>query len=58
MWLTDWQFRDVSHYELFNVTADPHQLRNLYYSWAPPEFKAELHALVREAFGCSGGTCA
>jgi hypothetical protein len=47
LWLTDWHFRDVSHYEMFNVTADPRQLRNLYYSWAPPEFKAELHVRLQ-----------
>jgi len=55
--VSDWFFENVSHYELFNMTRDPHQLDNIYYTGASEPLKKELHNLVDEEFKCQGSSC-
>jgi len=45
------------HYELFNLTEDPHQLRNLYYRPGNVALKRQLAAMLRREFGCVGAGC-
>jgi len=50
-------FTNVTFYEYYNMTTDPHQLHNIYHDMAP-ELQGELHALVDAEFHCQGATCA
>ena len=44
------------HYELFNMTPDPHQFANLYYT-AAPELTAAIQKLLLEHWACVGESC-
>ena len=50
------EFTNVSFYEMYNITADPFQLDNIYQS-QPEDVKQELHDLVLAEFKCSGPSC-
>lgn len=55
--LTDmFAFSNVSFYEMYNISADPHQLDNIYHS-QPAEVQQELHKLVLTEFQCAGASC-
>lgn len=54
--LSDWHFQRPQHYELFNMTKDPHQLENLYYH-ADPALTSELQRLLLQHWNCSGVSC-
>jgi hypothetical protein len=51
--------RYPAHFELFNLTEDPHQLRNLYYRLGPAgeALKRNLAAMLQREFECVGGGC-
>lgn len=51
--VSDWNFSNVSFYELFNMTTDPHQLHNLY-THAPETTKRALHEQVVKQWTCAG----
>ena len=54
----DWDFQSPGHYELFNMTADPHQLVNLYYTDAISKaVKADLQSRLVKQWNCNGSTC-
>lgn len=52
--------RFPAHYELFNLTSDPHQLRNLYYhpGAVGESVKEQLAKWLDEQFRCVGAKCA
>ena len=52
----DWHYESPVHYELFNVTSDPHQLHNLYYS-APRSLVDSLQSRLLAHWKCAGVTC-
>lgn len=52
----DWHYRSPVHYELFNMTTDPHQLKNLYYT-APTDLTEKLQTLLLAHWACAGPTC-
>jgi hypothetical protein len=54
----DRHFQNPGHYELFNMTADPHQLLNLYYtSVVSSEAHADLQARLLKQWVCEGVAC-
>ena len=54
----DWHYETPVHYELFNMTVDPHQLKNLYYLDSTPKpLLAELQTLLLAHWNCAGATC-
>ena len=53
---SDWHWETPVHYELFNMTTDPHQLTNLYAS-APAALRSRLQARLVQQWGCAGPTC-
>ena len=56
--VTDWHFDNPVHYELFNMSNDPHQLVNLYYtSTISQSTKDELQTLLLAHWNCSESTC-
>ena len=54
--MVDWHYDTPVHYELFNMSVDPHQLKNLYYT-APKALTAELQKLLLAHWACAGATC-
>jgi len=66
--LIDWNFQNYSSpvglldpysykfYELFDLDADPWQLKNIY-ATVSDSIKKDLHALVVSEFNCKGATC-
>ena len=45
-------------FELFNMSSDPHQLKNLYYEdETPAELKAGLQKRLLAHWGCATSTC-
>ena len=52
----DWAFQHPDFCELYDLEADPHQLKNLCPS-ASTSLKNALHAQLVKAFGCSGTSC-
>ena len=52
----DWSFDKVYFRELYDVRADPFQLRNIWPT-ASAATQAELHALLRREFACKGASC-
>lgn len=52
----DWHYQKPVHYELFNMTEDPHQLVNLY-SRSPQYLKDRLQARLVQQWGCQGASC-
>ena len=52
----DWSFDKVYFRELYDVRADPFQLRNIWPT-ASTATQAELHALLRREFACKGASC-
>ena len=56
--LQDWHYDSPGHYELFNMTTDPHQLVNLYYLPSTPQaLKDELQRRLVQHWECAGDTC-
>ena len=56
--LKDYNFTTPNHYELFNMTRDPHQLVNLYYTMAyTAAQKADLQSRLLAHWYCAGATC-
>jgi len=58
----DWHFTASSmHYELFNMTEDPHQLVNLYYTFKKDPFRmpmlVKLQKRLEIQWNCSAATC-
>ena len=53
----DWWFEDINFRELYDLDADPFQLRNIY-NTSSPAVKAELATELREYWHCAGSTCA
>jgi arylsulfatase A-like enzyme len=49
-------FSSVYFTELFDLIADPYELRNIY-NESSAELKALLHAKTRNWFECAGATC-
>jgi arylsulfatase A-like enzyme len=54
--VTDWHFDSPVAFELFNMTTDPHQLKNLYGS-APKELTDRLQARLVAQWACQNKTC-
>jgi hypothetical protein len=54
--VTDWHWEHPVHYELFNMSSDPHQLVNLH-TTAPPELLEKLQARLVKQWGCAGTAC-
>lgn len=54
--VTDWHYENPVHYELFNMTEDPHQLKNLYYD-APADLINGLQSRLVKQWGCAADTC-
>ena len=52
----DWHYEQPVHYELFNMTEDPHQLTNIYAA-APSALKEALQKRLVGQWGCAGATC-
>jgi hypothetical protein len=52
----DWHYDSPVHYELFNMTGDPHQLKNLYYT-SSKALTDRLQALLLAHWNCKGATC-
>jgi len=52
---SDWHFQAPVHYELFNMTSDPHQLKNIYYT-APKLLRKELQRRLVQQWTCGAGT--
>ena len=46
----------LQHYELYDVSADPYQLRNIY-SASSNATRAALHAQLARYFACKGSEC-
>ena len=56
--LKDWHYDSPGHYELFNMTQDPHQLKNLYYLPSTPQaLKDALQKRLLQHWECAGDTC-
>ena len=55
-WVPNHSLCARQHYELFNMTKDPHQLENLYYH-ADPALTSELQTLLLQHWNCSGASC-
>ena len=56
----DWEFESPTmHYELFNMTRDPHQLVNLYYKMQQEgdPMLAVLQKRLETQWKCAGATC-
>jgi len=53
----DWNFEKPNFFELYNLTADPDQLYNVY-SKAEPSLRHWLASEVQKEFTCSGSSCA
>ena len=54
----DYNFESPVHYELFNMTRDPHQLLNLYYTEAySVAAKQDLQTKLLAHWNCAGATC-
>ena len=51
--LSDWHFQNVSFYETFNTTTDPHQLENIYHT-LDSEQKQSLNILLDKLWRCKG----
>jgi len=49
-------FSSIDTYQLFNMTADPYELHNVYAS-APPPILAALKARLRRYYPCRGAAC-
>merc|ERR1711879_184228 len=54
--LDDWNFKNYSFVEIFDLDKDPHQLTNLAKSTSVT-VKAKLHDQVQSMWECSGRTC-
>ena len=52
----DWHFDAPVHFELFNMSTDPHQLKNLYYT-APKALTDALQARLVAQWTCANTTC-
>jgi hypothetical protein len=52
----DWHFAAPVHFELFNMSADPAQLVNLYYT-APKPLTDGLQKRLLAQWACKAGTC-
>ena len=46
----------MQHYELYDIAADPYQMKNLY-KVTSDATKAALHAQLRAYFNCRGASC-
>ena len=56
--VTDWHFEEPEHYELFNMTTDPHQLTNLFYlTTTPAALKVALQQRLVQQWQCVGKGC-
>lgn len=57
----DWHFESPTmHYELFNMTRDPHQLVNLYYTMqaaGETAFLSRLQTRLETQWACAGTSC-
>lgn len=49
-------FSSVMMYELFDLSSDPYELKNIYNS-SSAELKQELHHKLRTWYNCSGASC-
>ena len=49
-------FGAVDHYQLFNMSADPYELHNIY-DEAPPSVVRALAARLRTYYPCKGAAC-
>jgi len=56
---TDYAFEHANFCELYNLTADPHQLTNLCVSGGgpPPALRAALRSQLYEYYACKGASC-
>ena len=59
----EWKFRvtdasgaGLQHYELYDISADPYQMNNLY-GKASVEVRAALHAQLAAYYNCRGASC-
>ena len=53
--VTDWHYDAPVHYELFNMSVDPHQLKNVYAA-APRALKRQLQKRLLRQWGCAANT--
>jgi len=51
----DWHWEAPVHYELFNMTEDPHQLKNIYYT-SPQSLRDELQQRLVKQWTCASNT--
>ena len=54
--LPDWNWTAVDFHELFDLTLDPYQLRNIY-NESEPGLRQQLALQLRQAYACSGMSC-
>ena len=52
----DWDWAAVEFYELFNMSADAHQLHNIYNS-TPAALRQQLAERLRAEYACAGAGC-
>jgi len=55
----DWAFENVStiqHFELYDVDADPYQMKNIY-SDVEDDLQKKLHQELSEYYSCKGNSC-
>merc|ERR1712050_349581 len=50
--VADWHFEAPVHFELFNMTTDPHQLDNIYYK-SPQTLRSDLQKRLVKQWTCA-----
>jgi len=53
--VSDWEYADINFYELYDIDADPFQLKNIYHT-VSVDLQQQLHKQLRQHWACSGTT--